>query len=210
MPLNNFKVAWAPFIPPRILFFIWKLIHNALPTDLSIKVPLSSRCSCCTNGQLEDNEHLLLRSDLAKAVWQHFASIFEMRSPGNLNVSAYLLELVDGRKESSIEGLFFTLSPIMILWEIWKERNRRRYEEVYRVDNLRQSEAIIIRDKYWIRRISESFKYKSMSSANFLNITSKIGVKPQGPEEKDPRVLRWKGPILGEACLSIDRASQNK
>lgn len=37
-----------------------------------------------------------------------------------------------------------------------------------------------------------------------------MGVIVNEPEEREVRVLRWKGPLLGEACLSTDGASQGK
>lgn len=135
--LEHFQAIWAPFIPTKISFFIWRLLHNALPIDLRIKVPMASRCSCCSGGNLEDNEHLLLKSELAGAIWKHYTSIFGQRRLGNLTIKDYLLEWVHRRRKGLMEGLFFTLMSVLILWEIWKERNRRRYEEGYKIDNRR-------------------------------------------------------------------------
>lgn len=122
--------------------------HNAIPTDKNIRIPLALKYYHYKEGNTEDVDHLFLRNDLEKAIWGHFINIFEVRSPRFFNFKSLFKEWAKEGRPESIERLFFTLTPILNFWEIWKERNRRRYEEGYKIDNNHQWSAIIIKVKY--------------------------------------------------------------
>lgn len=87
-----FKYIWAPFIIPRIAFFMCRLFHNAILTDMNIRILLASKCCCYKEGNTKDVDHLLLRSDLAKSIWGHFANIFEVRNLRFFNIKSIFLE----------------------------------------------------------------------------------------------------------------------
>lgn len=76
-----YKRIWALFIPPKISLFIGWLFHDAIPTDMNIRIHIASRCCYCKEGNIEDVEHILLRNELAKYIWGHFVDTFEVRNP---------------------------------------------------------------------------------------------------------------------------------
>ncbi|KAF5196006.1 hypothetical protein FRX31_014407, partial [Thalictrum thalictroides] len=75
---------WQHYIPTKISFFIWKLLHGAIPTDNAVKkcnIALASRCACCQSPSEESCSHLFLKGNLAKSVWLHFNSLFSIPTP---------------------------------------------------------------------------------------------------------------------------------
>src|SRR2546430_1709981 len=67
------KYCWHKHVALKISLFLWKLLHNALLTDLAISrkgIYLSSKCNCCPNNpNSEHNTHLFLHSEIGSAVW---------------------------------------------------------------------------------------------------------------------------------------------
>ncbi|KAF5179450.1 hypothetical protein FRX31_030963, partial [Thalictrum thalictroides] len=53
----------------KISFFIWKLLHEALPVDSAVSkchIQMASRCVCCISPKEESYMHLFYHGDLAK------------------------------------------------------------------------------------------------------------------------------------------------
>ncbi|KAF5203460.1 Reverse transcriptase zinc-binding domain, partial [Thalictrum thalictroides] len=126
------KRIWSAYIPTKVSFFIWKLLHGAIATDTAIKscnVSLASRCHCCSLPSIETNHHLFLYSDLAKELWRHFNTVFDIKWPRFYNLSTIIGLWFRHGIKGSLEQLCFSITPLLILWEVWKERSARRYEE---------------------------------------------------------------------------------
>ncbi|KAF5192120.1 hypothetical protein FRX31_018293, partial [Thalictrum thalictroides] len=98
---------------------------------VSCNIPLVSRCHCCLHPSLETNHHLFLHSDTAQEVWRHFNNLFDIRWPRFYNLSVILNLWFKRGGKGSLEQISYTLTPLLILWEVWKERCARIYEENY-------------------------------------------------------------------------------
>lgn len=65
------------------------------------------------------------------------------------------------------------LTPVLILWEVWRNRNIRKYEENYVINGLNQRRAIIARVRYWLIRLTGVTKFTSPSSTEFAKAANK-------------------------------------
>ncbi|KAF5187281.1 hypothetical protein FRX31_023132, partial [Thalictrum thalictroides] len=101
--------------------------------------------------RFESMEHLFLHSELAAKVWNHFYSIFNLHRPIVHNIGQMLSKWFKIGKKGSMEYMCYTLTPLISLWEIWKERCSRIYEE----DHQKKDPAVIFKIRFWIIRISE-------------------------------------------------------
>lgn len=64
-----FWKIWTNPNPTRISLFMWRAMHNILPTETTIRIPIASRYLCCYhNWSREDSGHLLLYSQMARYV----------------------------------------------------------------------------------------------------------------------------------------------
>ncbi|KAL9676080.1 hypothetical protein QQ045_004293 [Rhodiola kirilowii] len=82
-----FKHTWRSWIPPKISIFLWRLWHQALPTDDNLaKVGISgaSKCWCCSKPKSETVEHLFILGEYAAQVWEFLAKTFSTLRPQNL------------------------------------------------------------------------------------------------------------------------------
>lgn len=67
-PVDLVKFVWKLGIPLKISIFGWKLFRNILLFDANIQLKnicLASICVCSTDHQSEDQDHVLIRSNLA-------------------------------------------------------------------------------------------------------------------------------------------------
>lgn len=72
---------WNKYIPTKVGAFLWRLSLNVIPVDSRISqmgFRMASKCRCCRYPQRETEVHLFLFSDLANAVWTHFANNFKL------------------------------------------------------------------------------------------------------------------------------------
>ncbi|KAF5192308.1 hypothetical protein FRX31_018104 [Thalictrum thalictroides] len=138
------KRIWMTWIPTKLSFFGWKLFFEAVPVDMAVigcQIPIVSKCLCCQRPSQETSTHLFVHSDLAKVIWRFFSNFFGVRTYSHHNFKMVLASWFQKGRKGSLEYMCFTVTPLLIIWEIWKERNARKYEERHRW----QSSAIIIK-----------------------------------------------------------------
>lgn len=119
-----YKNIWAPWILTRISFFIWQYLWMILPVDrhlIKISITLVSKCSFYTFPKTESINLLFLHSKLAMPIWTLFNGIFNLRWPRCFNTYNTLKICFRDRWKGSAESFCFTLTLILILWEIWKK-----------------------------------------------------------------------------------------
>ncbi|XP_071933856.1 uncharacterized protein [Coffea arabica] len=69
---------WHRRIPSKISVFILRLLCGRLPfPDVLCRMgfQMPSKCLCCPNGAIETVEHVFSEGQIAKAVWNYFASM---------------------------------------------------------------------------------------------------------------------------------------
>ncbi|XP_071900960.1 uncharacterized protein [Coffea arabica] len=96
------------------------LLSRVLPLDLLPSMP--SKCFCCPNGATETVEHVFSEGQLAKAVWNCFASMCGLTQVGSslrARVVAWWMSPLRAEKRR----LLFTMIPSFICWHIWRARN---------------------------------------------------------------------------------------
>ncbi|KAF5202520.1 hypothetical protein FRX31_007894, partial [Thalictrum thalictroides] len=155
------KRIWASFVPTKYSMFVWRLFYDVIPVDsviIKCKIPMASKCLCCTNTSQESTIHLFIKGTLATYVWSHFNLMFDI-CPGGTISQTLELWFQRGRK-GSMEQFICTLTPLMILWEVWRERCSRKYEEKHQW----QSCSIIFKIRFWIIRLCDRFTPRRKSS----------------------------------------------
>ncbi|KAL9686221.1 hypothetical protein QQ045_023676 [Rhodiola kirilowii] len=119
-----FKHTWRSWIPPKISIFLWRLWHQALPTDDNLaKVGISgaSKCWFCSKPKSETVEHLFILGEYAAQVWEFLAKTFSTLRPQNLRQLQRMWFLAHNKKDflSCVQLILAACA----LWEIWVYRN---------------------------------------------------------------------------------------
>jgi hypothetical protein len=111
---------------PKIKIFQWLILHNRILTWDNLRkrgFTGPSRCHLCQT-QEETTNHLLDECAYTAELWDWAASIFRQsdRICGNI---ATKIKLWRENYSNQVEvNLCWILTPGMIIWSTWKERNR--------------------------------------------------------------------------------------
>lgn len=123
-------LVWNQANSFRVNHFLWRVFRNALPVDDNIQrngVVLASRCACCLSPSLETIEHVLIHSELAKAVRSFFAGI--VHKPVEVDSIAHLFtSWSHGASNRSQYGYTIHCVIACMLWEVWKQRCKLKFE----------------------------------------------------------------------------------
>lgn len=158
----------------RISFFLWLVLYGILPVDLvlcKVHIPMVTKCLCCSNPLQESISYLLFKWELATQVWPHFNGIFSITWPKF--IKAYCMSITWFNKSRSFKEFCYTLTPMIILWEIWKERFKRRFDEGHTPKPYHDHD-IIAKVKFWLKTLHKIYHPTYPSSPYFTLVDFKL------------------------------------
>ncbi|XP_059070798.1 uncharacterized protein LOC131860404 [Cryptomeria japonica] len=124
------KICWDKRCLPKAGLYAWLALHNKLlTTDLFRKMGYEgpSKCSLCEKVE-ESINHLLLTCEYSYNCWSWLRKQLNWYSPIPDSVIAMFQAWPIMNKGYIYEGLWVA-APSMLVWELWKERNRRIFRE---------------------------------------------------------------------------------
>ncbi|RVW82108.1 Transposon TX1 uncharacterized 149 kDa protein [Vitis vinifera] len=129
------STIWTSWAPTRASFFGWEAAWNRLLTIDRLKRlgwNIPNRCFLCENEE-ESIDHLLLFCEKARMLWYLTFSLFGvqwvMHSSVKRNLLGWYGSFVGKKREKA-----WKTAPLCLMWTIWKERNRRAFDDVERND----------------------------------------------------------------------------
>eukprot|EP00253_Pinus_taeda_P013241 PITA_13241 len=130
---------WDSHLWPKVSTFLWLLSHNKILTWDNLRKRSFSGPSICLNCRQEEETaiHLLFHCSLAKQLWDKATFICQKdhRVQGDLKVT--LRNWPQTPYQSKLLNSLWQLLPGFLLWNIWKERNRRIFKDQHQsVDHL--------------------------------------------------------------------------
>jgi len=154
------KFMWVKGLPIKISFFLWRVWRRIIATDDNLKrrrMQVVSKCYCCETGEMETMSHLLLTTLIAQKLWKQFASCAGVII-SELTLQQLIFKWWEHNASSKLEHILKAI-PAIIIWELWKRRNARRYgKEVTNNRMYNQCQLIIyqlVRLRFpWIKRMS--------------------------------------------------------
>jgi hypothetical protein len=111
---------------PKIKVFQWLILHNRILTWENLKKRGfigPSRCHLCEEKD-ETMNHLMDECPYTTKVWDWASSIFRQSNRVRGNIVASITTWKENYSENKEVNLCGTLILVMIIWAIWKERNR--------------------------------------------------------------------------------------
>nr|XP_027077000.1 uncharacterized protein LOC113700749 [Coffea arabica] len=124
------SLVWSSVVPLKVSFLAWRLLRGWLPLDDLLQgrgLRLASKCYCCGLAP-ETGDHLFVSGPLASRVWRHFSCRFGLVVQGSGVASRLSCWLLSHRFVS--QNHIRVILPLLILWFIWKGRNKARFEGV--------------------------------------------------------------------------------
>ena len=127
------QIIWRSLAPAKVSFFVWEASHGKILTIDNLQrrgFSLVNRCYMC-KGDSETVDHLLLHCEAARALWDTAFNCLGVCWVASDSTKNHLLawEGFFGRKVRKKYKGGWSLSHV-IMWCIWRERNRRAFEGV--------------------------------------------------------------------------------
>ena len=105
-----------------------------IPIDLAISkkgIFLPSKCQCYHSlPNREHNTHLFLNSEIGAAVWSFYANLLDINTDV-LTIQHMLSKWWTKSKGSSLYSWILRVLPCLIIWNLWKARNKARFDDPF-------------------------------------------------------------------------------
>lgn len=131
IPQPHLEEVWRARVEGKIRFFLWLLLRNRLWTAdrLSFRGwPHQDACSLC-DQRIESAKHLIVDCIFAKEVWQLIGtnSTRISEAAAAATVKKWWFRIRQAQQRDNEAKKEITLA-YYVVWNIWKERNRRIFE----------------------------------------------------------------------------------
>ncbi|MQL96061.1 hypothetical protein Taro_028735 [Colocasia esculenta] len=193
---------WHNCFHRRASLFVWKILHRVVPVDGRISeagIPLVSRCSCCQRPHSEDLDHLFIHGEIATTLWRWIHPMLPPKATLHSHITSHLWSIIQNSNIRTPSGFVSLFSLTLMLWEIWKGRCLRRFE------NTQVSVGVIISTiKSATHHILSNLQFKSTPNHKELQILHNFRYAPKCPA-KLLKLIRWLPPIH-DFSLNVDGA----
>nr|XP_027100870.1 uncharacterized protein LOC113719906 [Coffea arabica] len=150
--VQMWNTLWSLNIKHKIKFFIWKCIQGALPVKEAVRRRTGQgdpTCTTCGTAQ-ETVEHLLLTCPHSMNIWKAAPIQWDGAKDHQGNFKRWWLRISEARLRP--EGLEHIGLTANILWQVWKERNKREFEKS---DIVTPFKTITRAHKDWMEQLQE-------------------------------------------------------
>ncbi|XP_042969076.1 uncharacterized protein LOC122301760 [Carya illinoinensis] len=196
---------WHSALLKRYSVTIWKAFNSSLSVDSrisSLGIPLVSKCECCTQGCVEDQDHVLATGKIAGAIWR-YASLqlgipYDPQRSWRATVEVWFRRAT----HSTQKGTLIALIPIIVTWSLWVWRSKARMEgKRVAVSSLWSSIKAAVA---WVGVRLRASRKMNDGDEKVLNFFS-IPLKPV--KRKEIHFVRWVKPAVGWFKLNVDGSS---
>lgn len=184
-------MLWKIYSPNKLKFFIWKLIHNRLPTNEYLQrlgIDLDPKCPICSSPTEYSNSIFFYRAS-ARKIGMDLLDKANQKNRPKLNLSAFMpvnqkntQELIKNKRYNKLV-LWSEIIPYC-LWTIWKLRNENVFQHTTKI-------------AFFNHAYSQTIEYAHLSSEGHTNIPiTPINIKWE-PPKCDTFKLNIDGSFLG-------------
>jgi hypothetical protein len=196
------KLIWSADIPPSKSLFVWRLMHDKVPTDEQLLLRgccIPSMCSLC-NKFAESTIHLFFECEFANKLWSWLANC--------LNLNLHFSSLEDMWKITDLHWspqckIAISAAVIYLINTIWLVRNQARFES--KKMSLNSTISLIIAGTSLSG--NNTLKASSNSMRDF-SILKKFRIEIHHPKTSTVREIFWYPPLPNWIKCNIDGASK--
>ncbi|CAL1377257.1 unnamed protein product [Linum trigynum] len=174
----DWSALWKTQVPPKVRYFLWKVMHDILPTNVNLMKKLEDKISadCPYCGIAETQLHRFMECAWSRRIWRRSLWTDRYTHIEEETVQAWLNRVLTTADQETIGGI------CCLLWFLWVERNN----QVFNGPKLEEEEIA--------RKAEAMFReYKSEQE--------KLQVKREGLNR---RRVQWEPPSVGVLKVNTD------
>jgi ribonuclease HI len=196
------KVIWSIDFPPSKSLFVWRLMHDKLPTDenlLSRGCYLPSMCNfCCLKA--ETTFHIFFECNFAIQLWSWLANCLGITLQFNSIEDIWRITDLNWSPQCKVT---VTAALINLLNFIWHARNQARFDD----KRITVQSAISMIISCTSLSGNNTKKVASNSIRDFI-ILKKFNVSIHNPKLNSVKEVVWNPPLVNFVKCNIDEASK--
>ncbi|XP_015077582.1 uncharacterized protein LOC107021433 [Solanum pennellii] len=125
---NCSKNIWHKLIPFKISFLVWRALRGKLPTnERIIKFGReAAQCSCCYSPGEDTIDHIFVTGHFANNIWRFFSAVAGLPHEHS-TIHTLLQKWRNLAQATEVQKLATRLLPVIILWNLWKNRCAAKY-----------------------------------------------------------------------------------
>ncbi|XP_071917245.1 uncharacterized protein [Coffea arabica] len=165
-------------------------------------VPLASRCPCCLLEE-ESLVHLFVTGPVAREVWSSFCQRFGIIDPRSSSVSVMVLTWLSSTSLVSRDHIR-TVVPLVILWFLWKARNRALFKgEIF------EARRVVSSVDGFVKQLEAATKLLACHFRGDMR-DPWVGLCTRPMKRKTAQAVSWKRPPLHHVKLNTDASVSHK
>lgn len=120
IPPEVWKLMWKVKVPYKVNLFVWKLLHDSIPTLLTLKnrgIPTNSSCPMCKEEE-DSTSHLFLQCLFARACWHGSSLVVHTFDLRDLSVQDWICNVLSCYKNLDQDKMNYVQAIFTYLWTI--------------------------------------------------------------------------------------------
>ncbi|WMV07509.1 hypothetical protein MTR67_000894 [Solanum verrucosum] len=121
-------IIWHKNVPFKVSFFIWRALRSKLPTNEKLASfgiePVN--CYCCHRPGRDDIDHILVSGNFANHIWKVHTALLGIEH-SYTTLRCLLMKWKSSQHSSEVHKLLHQALPILICWNLWKNRCSAKY-----------------------------------------------------------------------------------
>lgn len=124
------NTVWKVNVPLNICNCIWRLLHDSLPTFLTLKhrgIVNVGLCPLCDSDE-ESSTHLFLNCSFSRACWYGSQLAIQSSEIGSVSVQQRISRTILDHNSLEEGDMRYLQLVFTLIWSIWNHRNKMVYE----------------------------------------------------------------------------------
>eukprot|EP00253_Pinus_taeda_P010390 PITA_10390 len=207
--------VWDSLFWPKIKTFLWLLMQNKTLTWDNLRrkgFGGPSRCPMCL-GEEETINHLFNSCEWANHLWNWLEGILRKSDRDRESIRNTILNWQNNFSKNQRVNNIWKAMPGFLLCTIWKERNRRVFQDEHR--NIEHSKVTILTNIKQLIQTKCNVDPNENPSARDLHILRCFQLEashnittPRHQQQQNSEVNRWNFPLEGGLKLNFDGDSR--
>eukprot|EP00253_Pinus_taeda_P035953 PITA_35953 len=200
---------------PKVSHFLWLVGHKRILTWDKLRrrnFQGPSYCHNCKHNE-ETLQHLLDACPLANQLWEKVSFRCQRQCRKENDIINSLRQWPQRPYKSELLNRLWNILPGLILWSIWKERNKRIFKnQCSQIEDIWKRLCTNLQETLMLRKWSQEDLPSQANEENILNnwhlVLPQALQKNEGAKSSSINNSKWKAPPKNHYKLNFDGASK--